>query len=305
MRPFALKGEYLEVLDQRKVPEEVWVRINDAFEGGDAISNMLIRGAPIIGIFAAYCLYIHYLKHPETIKEAWLYLKGSRPTGINLHNVLNEIKPLIDKKPPPGKLLEFARFVENREKEINLRIAEYGLTFFDTPKTVLTYCNTGSLATAEPGTALGIIKTAFKSGLVRTVYVGETSPYMQGARLTAYELRKEGIPYKVVPDNHLPFLISQGKVDLAIVGADRITEDKYVFNKIGTLSIALACRRFGIPFIVAAPSTTFDKNRFSPDITVEKRNDVPREDYEYYAFDITPPDLISFIVSEKGIWKAG
>ncbi len=306
MEPFRLKGDHLEVLDQRLLPDrEVWIEVYDAFEGAKIIKDMAIRGAPIIGVFAAYCLYIHSLRSPDTIQEAWKALKESRPTGINLHNVLEEAKELLKNGAKPQELYEFAKKVEDREREINERIAEYGLMLFEKPKRVLTYCNTGSLATVGLGTALGIIKLAYRKGLVKGVFVGETSPYMQGARLTAYELKREGIPYKVVPDNHMPFLISRGYVDLAIVGADRITKDFYVFNKIGTLSIALSCKRFGIPFVVAAPSTTFDEREFSEGIEVERRGDIPREDYLYFAFDITPPDLVDFIISERGIWKVG
>lgn len=306
MDPFRLRDNILEVLDQRYLPDrEIWIKVYDAFDGAKVIKDMAIRGAPIIGVFAAYCLYIHSIKSPQTLSNAWKALKGSRPTGINLHRVLEEVRGLVENGAKPQEFYEFARMVENREREINEKISSYGLLLFDKPKSVLTYCNTGSLATVGLGTALGIIKLAYRNGLIKEVFVGETSPYMQGARLTAYELKREGIPYKVVPDNHMPFLISRGYIDLAIVGADRITKDFYVFNKIGTLSIALACKRFGIPFVVAAPSTTFDESTFSEDIEIEKRRDIPREDYLYFAFDITPPDLVDFIISERGIWKVG
>jgi len=304
VEPYRLSGDYLEVLDQRFLPErEVWIKVEDGFEGARVIKEMAIRGAPIIAVFAAYCLYIHSLRKPESIMEAWKALKDSRPTGINLHKVLEEVKGIIESGGGPEDIYKFAKYVEKREREINEKIARYGLLLFERKKRVLTYCNTGSLATVGLGTALGIIKLAHKNGLVEEVYVGETSPYFQGSRLTAYELKLEGIPYKVVPDNHIPFLISRGMVDIAIVGADRITKDFFVFNKIGTLSIALACRKFNVPFVVAAPSTTFDENYFSEDIEVERRKDVPREDYLYFAFDITPPDLVDFIVSDKGIKK--
>ncbi len=304
MIPFRLEGDHIEVLDQRFLPEkEIWVKVHDGFEGAKVIEDMVIRGAPIIAVFSAYCLYIHSLKEPRSLMEAWKALKNSRPTGVNLHKVLDEIRPIIEYGGRAEDIYKFAKEVEERERKINERIAEYGLLLFERRKRVLTYCNTGSLATVGIGTALGIIKLAHKNGLIEEVYVGETSPYLQGARLTAYELKLEGISYKVVPDNHIPFLISRGMVDIAIVGADRITKDFFVFNKIGTLSIALACRYFKVPFVVAAPSTTFDERPYSDEIEVEKRKDVPREDYLYFAFDITPPDLVSFIVSEKGIKK--
>jgi len=304
VEPFKLVGDHLEVLDQRFLPErEVWIRVNNGFEGARVIKEMAIRGAPIIAVFSAYCLYIHSLREPESLMQAWEALRNSRPTGVNLHKVLDEVKPIIENGGKPEDLYNFARAVENREREINEKIARYGLLLFDRKKRVLTYCNTGSLATVGLGTALGIIKLAHRNGLIEEVYVGETSPYLQGARLTAYELRLEGIPYKVVPDNHIPFLISRGMVDIAIVGADRITKDLFVFNKIGTLSIALACRYYKVPFVVAAPSTTFDENPYSDKIEIEKRQDIPREDYLYFAFDVTPPDLVDFIISDKGIRK--
>ena len=304
MEPFKLVGDHLEVLDQRFLPErEVWIRVYNGFEGARVIKEMAIRGAPIIAVFSAYCLYIHSLREPESLMQAWETLRNSRPTGVNLHKILDEVKPIIENGGKPEDLYNFARAVENREREINEKIAKYGLLLFDRKKRVLTYCNTGSLATVGLGTALGIIKLAHRNRLIEEVYVGETSPYLQGARLTAYELRLEGIPYKVVPDNHIPFLISRGMVDIAIVGADRITKDLFVFNKIGTLSIALACRYYKVPFVVAAPSTTFDENPYSDKIEIERRSDIPREDYLYFAFDVTPPDLVDFIISDKGIRK--
>jgi methylthioribose-1-phosphate isomerase len=304
VEPFKLVGDHLEVLDQRFLPErEVWIKVHNGFEGARVIKEMAIRGAPIIAVFSAYCLYIHSLREPESLMQAWEALRNSRPTGVNLHKILDEVRPIIENGGKPEDLYNFAREVERREREINEKIAKYGLLLFDRKKRVLTYCNTGSLATVGLGTALGIIKLAHRNGLIEEVYVGETSPYLQGARLTAYELRLEGIPYKVVPDNHIPFLISRGMVDIAIVGADRITKDLFVFNKIGTLSIALACRYYKVPFVVAAPSTTFDENPYSDKIEIEKRQDIPREDYLYFAFDITPPDLVDFIISDKGIRK--
>ena len=301
--PFRLEEDTLYVLDQRLLPKRVAYRkARDAFAVARLIRKMVVRGAPMIGIVAAYGLYLQRLKGGR-LREGWEALKGARPTAVNLHNVLGEALPLVEREAPPEEFLKFARMVEERERRINEAIAENGLRFFNRPLRVLTYCNTGMWATPYPGTALGIIRWAHRRGLVRHVFAPETAPYMQGARLTAYELQLEGIPYNVVPDNHVPFLIERGMVDIAIVGADRITSDGYVFNKIGTLSIALAAKRFGIPFVVAAPTTTFDPNPYSEDIVVERRTDVPREDYLYYAFDVTPPDLVGAIVSEKGVWR--
>ncbi len=301
--PFRLEEDTLYVLDQRLLPRRVAYRkARDAFAVARLIRKMVVRGAPMIGIVAAYGLYLQRLKG-RRLREGWEALKGARPTAVNLHNVLGEALPLVEREAPPEEFLKFARMVEDRERRINEAIAENGLRFFNRPLRVITYCNTGMWATPYPGTALGIIRWAHRRGLVRHVFAPETAPYMQGARLTAYELQLEGIPYNVVPDNHVPFLIERGMVDIAIVGADRITSDGYVFNKIGTLSIALAAKRFGIPFVVAAPTTTFDPNPYSEDIVVERRTDVPREDYLYYAFDVTPPDLVGAIVSEKGVWR--
>ncbi len=302
--PFKLEGDVLLVLDQRVLPKRViYRRARDAFSTARIVKKMVVRGAPMISIVAAYGLYLQSLRNPKRMWEGWSALKNSRPTAVNLHNVLREVKPLIEGGAQPPEFLEFARYVEGREREINERMAEIGLGFFKGPSTVLTYCNTGMWATPYPGTALGVIRRAFGEGFVKKVFVPETAPYMQGARLTAYELRLEGIPYSVVPDNHTGFLMERGMVDIVVVGADRITRDAYVFNKIGTLTIALAAKRFGVPFVVVAPSTTFSDEEFSEKIPVEKREDLPREDYEYYAFDITPPDLITAIVSERGVWK--
>jgi len=302
--PFHLSENILHVLDQRVLPKRVVYRkARDAFALARLIRKMVVRGAPMISIVAAYGLYLQSLKDPRRLREGWKALKSSRPTAVNLHNVLEEALPLLEAGASPEEFLKFARMVEDRERRINEAIAENGLRFFNRSMRVLTYCNTGMWATMYPGTALGIIRWAYKRGLVKHVFAPETAPYMQGARLTAYELQLEGIPYNVVPDNHIPFLMERGMVDIAIVGADRITSDGYVFNKIGTLSIALAAKRFGIPFVVAAPTTTFDPNPYTEDIVIERRKDVPREDYLYYAFDITPPDLVGAIVSEKGVWR--
>ncbi len=301
--PFRLEDGTLYVLDQRVLPDEVAYReARDAYGVARLIRDMVVRGAPMIAVVAAYGLYLQSLRGLD-LKEGWKALKESRPTAVNLHNVLGEALPMVERGASPEELLNFARKVEERERRINEAIAENGLQFFNRPLRVLTYCNTGMWATLYPGTALGIIRWAHRRGLVKHVFAPETAPYMQGARLTAYELRLEGIPYNVVPDNHIPFLIERGMVDIAIVGADRITSDGYVFNKIGTLSIALASKRFGVPFIVAAPSTTFDPNPYTDEVVVERRRDVPREDYLYYAFDITPPDLVGAIVSERGVWR--
>ncbi|NPA80134.1 MAG: S-methyl-5-thioribose-1-phosphate isomerase [Thermotogae bacterium] len=301
--PFRLEGDTLHVLDQRLIPRRIVYRKGrTAREVARLIRRMVVRGAPMIAIVAAYALYVQALRNPRKLSEGWRALKGSRPTAVNLHNVLEEALPLVERGASAEEFLRFAREVEERERRINERIAELGLRFFPRPMRVLTYCNTGMWATVYPGTALGIIRWAHRRGLLKHVFVPETAPYMQGARLTAYEMQIEGIPYSVVPDNHIPFLMERGMVDVAVVGADRITSDGYVFNKIGTLSVALASKRFGVPFVVAAPSTTFDPNPYSDDIVVERRSDVPREDYLYYAFDITPPDLVGAIVSERGVW---
>ncbi|NPB03363.1 MAG: S-methyl-5-thioribose-1-phosphate isomerase [Thermotogae bacterium] len=302
--PFQLEGDILSVLDQRHLPHRVIYRkARNAFDVARLIRKMVVRGAPMIAIVSAYGLYLQALRNRRNLRKGWEALKNSRPTAVNLHNVLREVFPLVESNVPAKDLLEFARTVENRERRINEAIGRWGVSLFERPLRVLTYCNTGMWATIYPGTALGIIRFAHRKKLVRHVYVPETSPYMQGSRLTAYEMQLEGISYSVIPDNHIPFVMERGMVDIAIVGADRITSDNYVFNKIGTLSVALAAKRFGIPFVVAAPSTTFQNAPYSSDIPIEKRDDVPREDYLYYAFDITPPDLIYAIVSEEGIRK--
>jgi len=309
------KEEFL-VLDQLKLPlEEVFIPLRNVEDVYRVIKNMNVRGAPLIGIVALIGLYLG--KNLENDIE---YLKESRPTAVNMFNYFNEIKRRIyeqnesTNKSPKEVIKDFILEIIKREEEMNLRIAING---FNLIKEIvkkdrinfLTHCNTGSLATIGLGTALGVIKYANRQldGKV-FVWVDETRPYLQGSRLTAWELKKEGIEFKIITDNSAAFVMYQNLVDVICVGADRIAKNGDTANKIGTLNLAIISKHFQIPFIVCAPSTSVDKTIENlKNFQVEQRDQSEVNCYNYPvynpSFDITPSDLIDYIVLEDGVFE--
>lgn len=318
IRPLEFRDGYLFVLNQLKLPkEEEWIKLSNISDYEYVIKEMIVRGAPLIGIVGAYGFYVGVLEglQPEEVAER---LKSTRPTAVNLmwavdrmYNfyISNKQSKDIDKL-----LLKEAQRIELEDYHANRSIGGYGEVLIPKKARVLTHCNTGSLATAGWGTALGVIRSAYENGKDIFVYVDETRPYLQGSRLTAWELVQEGIAHKIITDSSAGFLMSKGMVDVVIVGADRITRRGDTANKIGTYSLAILANYHNIPFYVAAPTSTFDLSiEFGIEIPIEERKqeevkrcggcDIAPQDSEAlnYSFDVTPAELITAIITEKGI----
>ncbi len=323
-RAIEFKNEQLHIIDQTKLPLFEEFIITDDYERvAIAIERLEVRGAPAIGITAAYGLAISLKKIPkenysDIFEKAFHRLAATRPTAVNLFFALNEIKNVFDqcKNEDDLYIRLISKAVSIHQNDIDLcdRIANNGLKIFSKKSRVLTHCNTGALATGGDGTALNVIRKAYENGLIEHVHVDETRPLLQGSRLTAWELNKLGIPFSINTDSASAFLMQQNKVDLVIVGADRIAVNGDAANKIGTYNLALICHYHKIPFYIAAPTTTIDKNCQSGDeIKIELRNknelshfnemQITMEDYPAFtpAFDITPNKLITAIITERSI----
>ena len=311
VKAFYWKGDHLLLLDQRKLPhEEVWLELRDHMQVAEAIRNMAVRGAPAIGCVAAYG-FVLGLRAGESPERVYEVLKNTRPTAYNLFWALDRMMSALNS----GKDLEQeAKLIEKEDYEANKRMGELGNGLIPKGAKILTHCNTGALATAGWGTALGVIRSAHYSGKDIQVWVDETRPYLQGARLTAWELLKEGIPHKLITDSTAGFLMKKGLVYLVIVGADRITARGDVANKIGTYTLSVLAREHGVPFYVAAPSSTFDLSiRNGEDIPIEERSagelknclgsPIAPENSPalHLAFDVTPAENITAIITEKGV----
>jgi methylthioribose-1-phosphate isomerase len=295
------KRDRLELLDQRLLPgKSVYVACRTAAQVAKAIKDMVVRGAPAIGCAAAFGVVLG-----KGSPESHRILAKSRPTAVNLFWALERMKKAKD-------LEAEALAIFNEDLAANRAMGRHGAELIPDRARIMTHCNTGSLATAGYGTALGVVRAS--RGKKVSVIANETRPYLQGARLTAYELVQEGIPCTLITDNMAGHLMSRGEVDVVIVGADRIAANGDVANKIGTYALAVLARRHGIPFYVAAPISTFDPK--IPDgskIPIEERGADEVTGYRKTrwaprgiavrnpAFDITPAELITGIVCEKGV----
>ncbi len=325
--PMRWEGDHLKLLDQTRLPEaEAWLDCHAPEQVADAIRRLAVRGAPAIGVAAAYGLVLGM--GPETnpgqlaarFDEVSELLGQTRPTAVNLRWALNRGREVFERSAAGGPeevsraLLAWARELHAEDVRINRRIGEHGAALFGQGARVLTHCNTGSLATAGYGTALGVIQSAWGQGRVGMVWVDETRPLLQGARLTAWELKRLDIPFRLVTDSSAGTLMAQGLVDRIVVGADRIAANGDTANKIGTYTVAVLAHRHGVPFYVAAPLSTID--RATPDgaaIPIEERQ--PDEVTEVFgrriapddtqalnfAFDVTPSELITAIITEAGV----
>jgi methylthioribose-1-phosphate isomerase len=297
--PLRFEDDALFLLDQTKLPvEEVWLRCTTPSEVADAIGRLAVRGAPAIGVAAAYALA---LAAPETFEAAADQLAAARPTAVNLRWAVEQVRAA-----GPDGALATARQIEAQEREATRRIAENGAALFSAGECVLTHCNTGALATTGSGTALGVIEAAWRNGAVAKVWVDETRPLNQGSRLTAWELDHVGIPFEVITDSSAGALMARELVDRVIVGADRIAANGDVANKIGTYPLAVLARHHGIPFIVAAPTSTIDLGTATgADIPIEQRDPAEVSPYGHpaanFAFDVTPAALVTAIVTEEGV----
>ena len=303
VEPIRWKGDRLELLDQRLLPEKTeYVICRTAAEVAQSIRDMVVRGAPAIGCAAAFGVVLGQGK-----KEAFELLAKSRPTAVNLFWALERMRKAKD-------LEAEAQAIFEEDLAANQAMGKLGAVLIPEHARVMTHCNTGALATAGYGTALGVIRASKDKKI--SVIANETRPYLQGARLTAWELMQEGIPCTLITDSMAGHLMSKGEVDVIVVGADRIAANGDVANKIGTYPLAVLAKRHGIPFYVAAPLSTFDPS--IPDgskIPIEER---PAAEVTGYgktrwapqgvavrnpAFDVTPAELITGIICEKGVAK--
>jgi len=301
VEPIRWKGDRLELLDQRLLPEKtVYVTCRSADEVAKAIKDMVVRGAPAIGCAAAFGVVLD-----EGSPHAFDILSKSRPTAVNLFWALERMKKAKD-------LEAEAKAIFEEDLAANHAMGKLGAELMPQNARIMTHCNAGALATAGYGTALGVIRSSKDKHI--SVIANETRPYLQGARLTAYEMVQEGIPVTLITDSMAGHLMSCGEVDVVVVGADRIAANGDVANKIGTYALAVLAKRHGIPFYVAAPLSTFDPS--IPDgskIPIEERGADEVTGYRGVrwapqgvsvrnpAFDITPVELITGIICEKGV----
>ena len=319
-------GEALVLLDQTRLPhEECWVRCATVDEVAGAISEMKVRGAPAIGLAAAAGMALAAKEAVRAgreleaaLEQASVTLARTRPTAVNLFWALDRARETARSAPSAEEaVVRLSRLVDvllEEQRESDRAIADYGAALLPDGARVLTHCNTGALATGAYGTALGVVRRAHELGKLALVYVDESRPRLQGARLTAWELLRAGVPFRLIVDAAAASLIARGLVDAVIVGADRIAANGDVANKIGTLGLAVAARHFGVPFYVAAPLSTFDPG--TPDgasIRIEERNaeEVLLVGQERVApegtvvlnpaFDVTPAELVTAIITDVGV----
>ncbi len=304
----------LLLLDQRNLPQsEDWLRLTTWQSVAEAIRDMAVRGAPAIGIAAAYGMALA-AKSGEDLSLAKTGLAASRPTAVNLFWALDRIAALPDLS--YEAVLREARTIELEDVQMNLGIGEHGMALFQPGARILTVCNTGALATGGHGTALGVIRSLHYENIPVFVYSCETRPRQQGLKLTAFELLKEGIPFQSIPDSAAAALMQQGKVDGVIVGADRIAANGDTANKIGTYMLAVLAKHHGVPFYVAAPTSTLDRSLADGSgIPIEERDStelthingiaVAPEGCPVWnpAFDVTPGDLVTAIITEDGVFR--
>lgn len=326
------RDDKVYMIDQRKLPlEEVYVECSDYKQVADAIRTMVIRGAPAIGVAAAMGVALgalgvdtkSYEVFAQKMESICHTLYETRPTAVNLRWALEQMKQLIVHHaalPIPelkARLREAAIQISVEDVEINRKMGSFGATLIQSGQTILTHCNAGALATAGHGTALGVLYSAKQQGKSFEVLADETRPFLQGSRLTAWELTKNNIPVTLITDNMAGALMQQRKIQAVIVGADRIAANGDVANKIGTYSVAVLARHHDIPFYVAAPLSTIDlttptgkeipiEERAADEVTNFARQRVAPEGIQVRnpAFDVTPNELVTAIITEKGIVRA-
>ncbi|MEW6445818.1 MAG: S-methyl-5-thioribose-1-phosphate isomerase [Pseudomonadota bacterium] len=321
VRALAWHGDALELLDQRHLPaRRLSVRCARAEEVAESIRTMVVRGAPAIGIAAAYGVVLaarEYGLSGPAFEAALDALARSRPTAVNLFWALERMRRVLRECREDGGLQALeneADAIHKEDLEANRRMGELGAGLIEPGRAVLTHCNTGSLATSGMGTALGVIRSAYAQARVRHVYADETRPWLQGARLTAWELREDGIPVTLICEGAAASLMRRGEVGWVIVGADRITANGDTANKIGTYGLAIMARHHGLRFMVVAPSSTFDlslssggeipiETRPMDEVTMLAGQRIAPEGVEAWnpSFDVTPAELIDAIVTERGV----
>jgi methylthioribose-1-phosphate isomerase len=321
--------DHLEMIDQRILPADFqYISYNSAASVADGIRSMVVRGAPAIGCAAAYGVALEALNLQDVnvdeflngMGNAYEILLQSRPTAINLYWAIDRMRSIMNNnssqtpKEIANRLLEEAHEILNEDIEINRKMGSFGAELLPDGARVLTHCNAGALATAGHGTALGVIRSAVEAGKKISVIADETRPFLQGARLTAWEMVQENIPVTLISDNMSGHLMSHGEVDAIVVGTDRVAGNGDVANKIGTYMVAVLSKRHNIPFYVACPLSTIDRSISSgSDIPIEERpiNEVTGyRDCQWAAdgvsvrnpaFDVTPADLVTGLITEKGV----
>ncbi|MCJ7423882.1 S-methyl-5-thioribose-1-phosphate isomerase [Candidatus Bathyarchaeota archaeon] len=326
VRTIEWRNGVVVTIDQTKLPnEEAFVEMRSCEHVAEAISTMKIRGAPLLGVAAAFALaltaYHSKARQKEELTDelesAAKIIRKTRPTAVNLFWALDRI--LVKVKGFSGELKDLAALVVEEAQKIaeedvdaNRSMGKYGAELFVDGDVVLTHCNAGALATVAYGTALGVIRACWEQGKKVRVIATETRPKLQGARLTAYELKRDGIPVTLITDNMVGYVMHRGMVDKVIVGADRIVQDA-VINKIGTFTIAVLAKEHGVPFYVAAPRSTFDLTIKSSEAAIEERESeevthigsqrIAAEGVEVLnpAFDVTPLDYVTAVICENGI----
>lgn len=315
-------GRSLKILDQRLLPEQIrYDEYSDAAGVCEAIAGMQVRGAPAIGIAAAYAVALSAMQHypagdwQAKVAADIARLAASRPTAVNLFWALDKMRHELaaNRSDPVPALAALAVQIHSDDIAANHAMGERGADLLGEAKSVLTHCNAGALATGGYGTALGVIRSAFKRGRLQSVYADETRPWLQGSRLTIWELAQDGIPATLIADSAAAWLMKSGKVDWIVVGADRIAANGDVANKIGTYSLAVLAKQHGVKLMVAAPSSTLDLSMETGEhIEIEQRdpNELLADCYLSEGslvgawnpvFDVTPAELISAIVTERGV----
>ena len=329
MQAISWKGSYLSLLNQTLLPNKVeYIQCQDYRTVARAIKNLEVRGAPAIGAAAAFAmvlgireLVVRLETTDEKITALAEELKETRPTAINLAWAVDRMLGVVQRYKQDSDLLDKleqeALLIAEEDKQVNYRLAQYGAQLFTQPTAILTHCNSGTLATVDYGTALGVIRKTWSEGNVSRVFADETRPLLQGSRLTTWELMQDHIPVTLITDSMAGWVMRQGMVQAVIVGADRITCNGDVANKIGTYSVAVLAKEHNIPFYVAAPLSTFDFSMQSGDeIPIEERKPeevtclngvcVAPDGVPVFnpAFDVTPNSLITGIITEYGVLRA-
>ena len=329
LRTVEWKNNKVIMIEQTKLPNElVFVEYDNFNQVANAIKTLIVRGAPAIGVSGAFGLGLAALQSKATTKEEMLsdlkeakkILFATRPTAVNLgwglEKIMNVAKTGETAEQIRELVIETAKRMAEEDIEINKAMGKNGAILFDDNDTIMTHCNAGALATVAYGTALGVIRATRESGKNVKVIATETRPVQQGSRLTAFELKHDGFDVSLIPDTAVGYSMANGLVDKVVVGADRIVRTGHVFNKIGTYQVATMAKQHGIPFYVAAPLSTFDMKTDAKDVIIEMRKvaevtgigdtKTAPDDINVInpAFDMTPPELISGIITEKGVVTA-
>ncbi len=314
VQPIKWRGDALDLLDQRLLPREMtYVACRDAHDVAAAIRDMVVRGAPAIGVSAAFGLALAAMRGDD-VRAAAEELRATRPTAVNLMWALDR---MLGVHARGGNLTAEACAIFDEDVESCRRIGRFGAELLGDSATVLTHCNAGALATAGYGTALGVIRAAIEGGKRVAVFADETRPYLQGARLTAWELQQEGIDVTLITDSMAGHFFQKGTFDAVVVGADRIAANGDAANKIGTYTVAVLANAHGVPFYVAAPLSTIDvrcpngaaipiEERSAAEVTRIGGTSVAPEGVavRHPAFDVTPANLITAIITDRGVLRA-